>query len=290
MRFKWISFFVIILFIICGRVSYSYDGFGMVFDISGDVEVQSPGKSAVKLVKNKHLLYHVKEGDKISAAKNGKLLIVAFSDSKGFELGANTVAVIKNNEIKTITGTVAIKEGYHAPLDIPGAKSKEKAAYPIGAVIMRGANKPCVRLLSPVNTLILDLTPTLKWENDCKGVKKYSIRILKDAKEIAAFESSEQLFQMPRAIIKYGNSYDWIIKEDLRNSIVGSRFILPTEKEAVALNDMISRYQKDAASLPERLSLVFFLNDNYLYEMAAREIIKLKHDFPENEYIGGMIE
>ena len=290
MKLRWISLFVIILFVVSGHVSYSYDGFGMVFDLSGDVEIQSPGKSAVKLVKKRHLLYQVKDGDRISVAKNGKLLIVAFSDSKGFELGANTAAIIKNNEIKTLKGTVVIKEGYHAPLDTPKAKSKEKIAHPIGAVIMRGANNPCVRLLSPVNTLILDLTPTLMWENDCKGVKKYSIRILKDAKEIASFESSEQSFQVPGGIIKYGNSYDWMVKEDLRYSIVGSRFILPTEKEAAELKEIISRYRKDANSLPERLSLVFFLNDNYLYEMAVREIIKLKQNFPENEYIGGMIE
>jgi len=288
MKIRWFGILVILFCICWGSPSYGNNGFGMVFDLSGDVEIQSPDKPLFKLIKNKHLLYRVKEGDKISVAKNGSLLIVAFSDSKGFVLGPNTTAIVKNNEIKASKGMVTIKEGYHAPLDIPGAKSKNASYNPIGAVIMRGSNKPCVRLLSPVNTLILDLTPNFRWENECKSVRKYSIKILKDSKEIATFESNEKSFQVPVDIIKYGNSYDWLIKEDFRNSIAGSRFILPTENEANELKDMIGQYRKQANSMPERLSFIFFLNDNYLYEMAAQEIITLKNDFPENEYIGEM--
>lgn len=285
---KWIGFTVLMVILCWGRLSFGNQGFGMVFDLAGEVEMQSPGKQALKLVKNRHLLYSVKEGDKFTVGENGKLLIVSFSDSKGFELGPGATAIIRNNRIEASKGKMTTKEGYHAPLDVPGVKPKEAAARPIGAVIMRSTHKPCVRLLSPVNTIILDRAPVLKWENDCREIENFSVAILHQSKEIASYESGVPSLQMPKGVIEFGKTYDWLVKETVYHGIVGGRFALPSEEETRELNRLIGKYRKEGDSLPDRLSLIFLLSDNYLYEMAAQEVAKLQQDYPEAQYIEGI--
>ena len=108
---------------------------------------------------------------------------------------------------------------------------------------------------------------------------------MSNAKLIIFSETDHTFFKVPEGVLAYDEAYDWFVTEDLKKNAVGGRFFLPKENKAAEMRAHIKQYGQNKNNLGERLSLLFFLLDNYLNDSADEEIAKLAKEFPENEYI-----
>ncbi|MBI4823418.1 MAG: hypothetical protein HY805_04200 [Nitrospirae bacterium] len=267
---------LIVVFLLMPLVAHGNEKFGMVFDIQGTVEVKTSDGRLIKLRKDRHVLYPIKDGDRINVMAGGRVVIVSIKGKQGYEILSNSSVEITEGRIRTIKGTVNIKEGFHAP--------EEGAGGQIGAVVLRSSIKePCIRTVSPVNTSILDLTPELVWRLDCKGIKKVSVRILTGKDVIFSRDTEVNSMKVPEGILKYGETYRWLV-DGGPVGIFGGTFLIPEEQEVKNINEKIASL-KAGKDLSERLSYVFYLLGNGLNEHAKSEIELLEREFPENEYI-----
>ncbi|MBA4417216.1 MAG: hypothetical protein C0392_04805 [Syntrophus sp. (in: bacteria)] len=283
MNRRWIIALFAFLLFFSIKPLYGAHGFGVIFDISGNAEIQGTDKTLLHLQKTKHLLYPVKVGDIIKTKANSKVLIISRRDSKGYEILSDSTAVVQEDSVKASQGIVNIKQGYYKPHDSM-QQPKTGEGRP-GATVIRGRRTSCIFLLSPVDTAIIDPLLTLAWENHCKGVKKYTVRIMSGTKLIISSETENTFFKIPEGILTYNENYDWFVTEDLKKNAVGGRFFLPEKNKVAEIRGQIKQYRQDKNDLSGRLSFLFFLLDNYLNDSADEEIAKLEKEFPENEYI-----
>jgi hypothetical protein len=283
MKSRWIITLLAFVLFFSIKPLHGANSFGVIFDISGNAEIQGADKTVLHLQKTKHLLYPVKVGDIIKTKAKGKVLIISRKDSKGYEILPDSTAVVREDSVKASRGTVNIKQGYYTPAD--SLQQQKTGEGRPGATVMRGRRISCISLLSPVDTAIIDLSPILKWENHCKGVKKYTVRIMRDTKLIISSETENNFFKIPEGMLAYNETYDWFVTEDLKKHAVGGRFFLPKENKAAEIQAHIKQYGLNKNDLGGRLSLFFFFLDNYLNDNADEEIAKLAKEFPENEYI-----
>lgn len=267
---------LIIVLLLMPLIAYGSEKFGMVFDVRGSVEVKAVDGKTIRLRKDRHILYPIKEGDRINVMADGRVLIVSFKGKQGYEILPNSSVQISEGRIKTIKGTVNIKEGLHAP--------EEGANGPIGAIVLRGVIKePCIRTVSPVNTSILNLTPELIWRLDCKGIKKVSVRILVGREVIFSKDTEMNSMKVTEGVLKYGETYRWLV-DGGSAGIIGGTFSIPEEQEVGNINEKIA-FLKTGGDLSQRLSYVFYLLENRLNEHAKAEIELLEREFPDNDYI-----
>lgn len=268
--------FLIIILLLVPLAVYGGEKFGMVFDVEGNVELKQGHGASIKLKKDRHILHPLKDGDRINVIGSGKIIIVSLKEKQGYEVTSNSSAVIEGGRIKAIKGVVNIKEGFHAP--------KEGADGPIGAVVLRGIIKePCIKTLSPVNTAILSLMPELKWDITCKGLKKVSIKILAAREVIFNVETEGVSLKVPEGILRYGETYRWLVDAGTPYGIVGGTFSIPQEEEIKIIQEKLNSHK--SPDLSQRLSYIFYLIENRLNEYAKSEIEGLEREFPENNYI-----
>lgn len=267
---------LIIALLIIPVLCYGGEKFGMVFDVEGDVQLKSADGKSLKLKKELHILQPIREGDKVSVTGTGRLLIVSIKDKKGYEIGGDSSAIITDGRIKTIKGTVNVKDGYHA--------GKEGATGPIGAIVLRSVmRQPCIKTISPINTAVLELTPTLRWHNECKN-KNVSVKILAGREVIFNVETADGSIRVSEGILRAGETYRWLVDAGA-NGIVGGTFSVPEEEKINTINEKLTYYKESHSELPKRLSFVFYLLENSLNEYAKEELSRLEKEFPENPFI-----
>ncbi len=277
----------VLLFILCAAAVFAGAGevsaaarTGYIFDIKGTAELRSAEGKTIALKRSEHILYAVREGDRISVQK-GRVVVASLKEGKGFEIGDNSEGLAKPGRIVAVRGKVSELTGLHTPGSAtPGS---------MGGFVVRGV-RPCIRAISPVSTTILDPAPILSWENRCPGDRKVTVKIISGDTVVYSAESEGSSLKVPDKVLSFGNEYRWIVDSGKVNNVSGGVFSLPSEAEAEEFSRKIAAFRERKEDLSFRLSCVFFLVDNNLNDMARAEIKTLKADFPDNENLRKMEE
>lgn len=253
---------------------------GYIFDIQGSAQLTNAEGRKIVLKKGEHLLYAVKEGDRIKVEK-GRVVVASLKDSKGYEIGSNSEALAKPGGMVAVKGSVAELKGLHAP--------GKAGSGSIGGFVVRGA-KPCIKALSPVSTAIISTTPTLSWENKCPGDKEVMIKIISGDSVLFSKKTREDFLAVPGNVLGYNQEYRWIVDSGKVNNVSGGVFSIPSAEEARELSRQIARYEESKKDISFHLSYVFFLIDNNLNDLARVQVKALKSEYPDNEYLKKMEE
>ncbi len=276
-----------LLFIFCAAVVFAGAGkvsaavqAGYIFDIQGTAELKSAEGRTITLKRSEHILYAVKEGDRISVQK-GRVVIASLKESKGYEIGDNSEGLAKPGRMVAVRGKVSELTGLHAP--------SNGSSGSMGGFVVRGV-RPCIRAISPVSTTILDPAPVLSWENRCPGDRKVTVKIISGDTVVFSAESEASSLKVPGKILSYGKEYRWIVDSGKVNNVSGGVFSLPSRAQAEELAGRMTAFTERRDDLSFRLSYVFFLIDNNLNELARAEVKSLKADFPDNEHLRKMEE
>lgn len=274
-----------VLLIFCGAVIIFAAGHagaarqtGYIFDVQGTARLKSAEGKTVTLKRSEHLLYAVKDGDRIRVEK-GRVVVASLKESRGYEIGDNSEGIARLDKVVALRGKVSELQGLHAPgRTAPGS---------MGGFVVRSV-KPCIRAISPVSTTIMDLTPQLAWENKCPGDKKVTVKIISGDTVLFSAESADNSLKVPARVLAYGNEYRWIVDSGKVNNVSGGVFSLPSQAEADEIGRKIASFKERKEDLSFRLSYVFFLIDNNLNDLARAEVRALKADLPDNEYLKKM--
>jgi hypothetical protein len=252
--------------------------FGLIFEVSGNATlINSKGKTK-KLMRSKHILSPVRDGDTIALEGAGKIVVVSIENKTGYELTKDASIKIDGGKVRTIKGIVNVKEGYVVP--------KGGAKGPIGAIVLRSTvKKTCIKLLSPINTSVPSLSPTLRWENTCDGSKTVSVMVLENRRVIYEKVTDNTSEKIPSGILNEGVIYRWLIDSGPATGIVDGGTFTTLSKEVSADLRRLYKINKNNPSLPEKLSYIFILMENDLREIAEAELLKLQKEFPGNEFI-----
>ncbi len=253
---------------------------GYIFDIQGTAQLLNAEGKKIVLKRGEHLLYAVKEGDRIKVEK-GKVVVASLKDSKGYEIGSNSEALAKAGTIVAVKGSVSELKGLHAP--------GKAGSGSIGGFVVRGM-KPCIRALSPVNTAIIETTPKLAWENKCSGDKNVTVKIIAGDSVLFSVQTRESSLAVPPNILGYNKEYRWIVDSGKVNNISGGVFSIPSAEEVQGLQKQIAQFEERKKDMSFHLSYVFFLIDNNLNDLARTEVKVLKNEYPDNEYLKKMEE
>lgn len=278
---------VALLFIICGAAVVLWTGearaaaqAGYIFDIKGTAELTGADGKTISLNRSRHILYAVREGDRIKVEK-GRVVVASLKESKGYEIGDNSEGMAKLGRMVAVRGKVSEMAGLHAPGNTSGGS--------MGGFVVRSV-RPCIRATSPVSTTIIDPTPLLSWENKCPGDRKVTVKIISGDTVLFSAESEGSSLRVPGKVLAYGNEYRWIVDSGKANNVSGGVFSLPPEAETRDLQKRIAAFEERRDDLSFRLSYVFFLVDNNLNDLAKVQVRALKADFPDNEYLKKMEE
>jgi hypothetical protein len=266
-----VGLLILICLLVVPVLAFGAQKFGIIFDVKGDASIKSVTGKITQLKKSKHILRAVKVGDTVQVNGPGKVLIVSTKDKKGYEVLSDTTAKVEQTKLAKLSGTINVKEGY----SVPTGSSKG----PLGAIVLRNTIREIC-----INTAVLSVTPTLKWKNSCEGSKEVSVKVIKGRSIIYETTTDKSTAVIPAGILKEGQTYRWLVDGGPVNGIMGGTFFT-TEKEA---SDMIisKKVELDQNSnFPERLSYLFMLMEENLFELADVEITRLKNDFPNNKYI-----
>ena len=253
---------------------------GYIFDVQGSAQLTSAQGKKIALKKGEHLLYAVKEGDRIKVEK-GKVVVASLKDSKGYEIGNNSEALAKPGTMVALKGSVSELKGLHAP--------GKAGSGSIGGFVVRGA-KPCIKALSPVSTAIISTAPTLSWENKCPGDKEVMIKIISGDSVLFSRQTREDSLAVPGNVLGYNKEYRWIVDSGKVNNVSGGVFSIPSAEEVSELTRQIARFEESKRDISFHLSYVFFLIDNNLNDLARVEVRALKSAYPDNEYLKKMEE
>lgn len=253
---------------------------GYIFDVQGSAQLTSAQGKKIVLKKGEHLLYAVKEGDRIKVEK-GKVVVASLKDSKGYEIGNNSEALAKPGTMVALKGSVSELKGLHAP--------GKAGSGSIGGFVVRGA-KPCIKALSPVSTAIISTVPTLSWENKCSGDKEVMIKIISGDSVLFSRQTRENSLAVPGNVLGYNKEYRWIVDSGKINNVSGGVFSIPSAEEVSELTRQIARFEESKSDISFHLSYVFFLIDNNLNDLARVQIKALKSEYPDNECLKKMEE
>jgi len=273
---------IALLFILCATVVVFGAGevraagqAGYIFDIKGTAELKNSKGKTITLKRSEHILYAVREGDRIKVEK-GRVVVASLKESKGYEIGDNSEGMAMLGRMVAVRGKVSELRGLHTP--------SQTSSGSMGGFVVRSV-RPCIRATSPVSTTIIDPTPVLSWENKCPGDRKVTVKIISGDTVLFSAESEGSSLKVPEKVLAFGNEYRWIVDSGQVNNVSGGVFSLPSEAEAQEFSRKIATFRERKEDLSFRLSCVFFLIDNNLNDLARAEIKTLKADFPENEHI-----
>lgn len=274
-----------VLFVFCGAVIMLAAGqaraaqqAGYIFDIQGTAQLKSADGKTIVLKRNEHLLYAIKDGDRIKVEK-GRVVVASLKESKGYEVSDNSEGIARLGKIVAVKGKIAELKGLHTPgKTSPGS---------MGGFVVRSV-RPCIKALSPVSTAIIDPAPKLAWENKCPGDKKVTLKIISGDTVLFSAESEGSSLKIPEKVLAYDHEYRWIVDSGKVNNVSGGVFSLPSQAEAEDIGKKIAAFEERKQDLSFRLSYVFFLVDNNLNDLAREQVRALKTDFPDNEYLKKM--
>ena len=274
----FLSSLFVLIFLSVGQVLAAGE-FGVIFDVEGDVQQTSTGKT-VSLTKNQHLLGPVNEGDRISVAA-GRLVIVSIKENKAYEMRSGFQGLIKDNMLVSVKGKAVVRTG----LDLPN----RGLGGPIGGFVVR-APPSCIRAVSPANTWIIDLTPELRWQNNCSKGKRMTVKVIAGDSIIYGAEVTGDSLRLGQGVLKYGEDYRWVVDAGGAYNIGEAYFSVHEQTDAERISAVVAHSMEGGRDIASRLSYAFFLLSENVMDEARKEIGKLHSDFPRNEQIRKLME
>ncbi len=259
--------------------------FGKIYDIEGTVRFIPVGGKEEKITRDKDLLRGVAEGDIIEVRGAGRVVIASFADRRSYIIESDSIATMKQNEVKAIKGKVNIRQRsvYMGVGEALGS--------PMLGIVLRGV-QPCVRTVAPVNTVILTLTPELKWQNSCSGSPKVEVEVLRDIDDERVYSTVTEggSIELPKGTLSYGMVYRWVVKGRGDYNVSLATIRIPLEEEARKIALGIADYKMKTHELPDRFSLVYYLMEKGLNQQAQTEIESLAKEFPENAHLEELLK
>ena len=256
--------------------AFAADNVWKIFEVKGRASVISD--SAARALSNeKSLLETIRKGSRVITEAGGNVVIVSLKDRQAFEVGDSSEAIVEDEQVRAIKGTVTIKKGFSLPKANVGST---------GRIVMRGAGntRSCLKAISPINTVILELTPELRWENNCDGLKQVTITILGDDRVVHTTESSETLFRIPAGVLQPGSRYMWMIDGGSNFDMASGLFNIPAETERKEALERISAYRKEnSEDVSAMIAYIYFLDGKGLNELSRLESDKMRKRFPGSE-------
>lgn len=247
-----------------------------IFEIKGKASIQTDsGKH--ELTNAKNLLETVRKGSRIKVEGAGKVVVVSLKNRQAFEIGDNSEGVVEEDQVKALKGTVSIKKGFALPKANDGR---------MGGIVMRGAGntRSCLKAISPSNTAIVDLSPELRWENNCDGLNQVTITVLADERVVHTAESGTTSFKVPAGVLKPGSRYMWMIDGGADFDMASGVFTVLPDADRKEVADKLAEYAKTGGDdVAEMLAYIYFIDGKGLHEMTRLESAKIRKRFPGSE-------
>jgi hypothetical protein len=247
-----------------------------VFEVKGRASLITETGTRV-LNNDKSLLETIRTGNRVKVEGSGKVVIVSLKMRQAYEVGDNSEALVEEDQVRAIKGTVAVKKGFSLP------KANEGR---MGGIVMRGAGntRSCLKALSPMNTAIIDLSPELRWENNCDGLKQVTITVLADERIVQTAESGATSYKIPAGVLQPGNRYMWLVDGGANFDMASGVFTVLAEPDRSEAAGRIAEFNKvsgdDVAAM---IAYIYYLDGNGLNEYTRLESDKLRKRFPDSE-------
>jgi hypothetical protein len=252
------------------------DNIWKIFGVKGKASLITD--SGTRALNNeKSLLETVRKGSRIKTEAGGKVVVVSLKSRQAYEIGDNSEAAIEDEQVRAIKGTVVIKKGFSLPKSSDGR---------MGGIVMRGAGntRSCLKALSPVNTAILDLTPELRWENNCDGLRQVTITLLADERVVHTAESSETSFRVPAGVMQPGTRYMWMIDGGANFDMASGVYTtLPDSDRKEALERIAQFNSENGDDASAMIAYIYFLDEKGLNELSRLESDKMRKRYPGAE-------
>ena len=256
--------------------AFAADNVWKVFEVKGKASAITDSGSR-PLSNEKSLLATIRKGSRIKTEAGGKVVIVSLKNRQAYEIGDNSEAIIEEEQVRSIKGTVSIKKGFSLPKSSDGR---------MGGIVMRGAGntRSCLKAVSPVNTAVVDLTPGLSWENNCDGLRQVTITILADDRVVHTAESSETFFSIPAGVLQPGGRYMWMIDGGANFDMASGVFTLLAEADRKEALERIAEYAREKSDdASAMIAYIYFLDGKGLNELTRIESNKMRQRFPGAE-------
>lgn len=263
----------IAIILLSASSSFAADIAWKIFDIKGKATVQTDGVTR-SISNDKNLLEPVRKGSRIKVEGSGKVVIVSLKTRQAFEIGDNSEGVVEDEQVRALKGTVSVKKGLSLPKGNDGK---------IGGIVMRGAGnqRSCLKALTPTNTAIMDLSPELRWENNCDGLKLVTITVLADEKAVHSSETEDTTFRIPEGVVQAGNRYMWLIDGGANFDMASGIFSVLSENDRKEVQErktaFITEGSDDVASM---LAYIYFLDSKGLNDLSRQDSARIKQRFP----------
>jgi hypothetical protein len=265
-----------LLLVLLSSVSaHAVDNVWKIFEVKGIASIISDSGTRA-LSNEKSLLETVRKGSRVKTEAGGKVVVVSLKNRQAYEIGDNSDAMVEEEQVRAIKGTVAIKKGFSLPKSSDGR---------MGGIVMRGAGntRSCLKALSPINTAVLDLIPVLSWENNCDGLNQVTLTLLADERTVFTSESSEAFFKIPADVLKPGNRYMWMVDGGANFDMASGVFSVLAEAERSEVLGKISEFNKDNGDVAAMIAYIYYLDGKGLNELTRFESAKLRKRFPDSE-------
>jgi hypothetical protein len=256
--------------------AYAADNSWKVFEVKGRASLITETGTRV-LSNDKSLLETVRKGNRIKVEGSGRVVIVSLKTRQAYEVGDNSEALVEEEQVRAIKGTVAVKKGFSLP------KANEGR---MGGIVMRGAGntRSCLKAISPMNTAIIDLSPELRWENNCDGLKQVTITVLADERIVQTAESGDSSYKIPAGVLQPGNRYMWLVDGGANFDMASGVFTVLAEADRGETAARIAEFSTvsgdDVAAM---IAYIYYLDGKGLNELTRLESDKLRKRFPDSE-------
>lgn len=256
--------------------AFSADTTWKVFEIKGKVGLLLDGSSRV-LSNEKNLLETIRKGSRVKVDGAGKVVIVSLKSRQAYEIGDNSEGVVEEDQVRALKGSVSVRKGFTLPKANDGR---------MGGIVMRGAGntRSCLKALSPINTAVVDLSPELRWENNCDGLNQVTLTVLADERVVHTAESGESVYKIPAGVLKPGSRYMWMIDGGANFDMASGVFSLLPEVDRKEVLEKTAEYSRTGGEdLAEMLAYIYFIDGKGLNELTRLESEKIKLRYPGAE-------
>lgn len=146
------------------------------------------------------------------------------------------------------------------------------------------SGKDCLAQVSPVDTAITTLTPTLQWVNMC-GISTYRLKLSINSQVIYETEIHRNSpstayineVQVPSGILKYGNTYNWVIDAGAIGIKAGTFRILK-HSALEEFHKELGKLEHSADSIATREAIIHLMFLYDLRDLALAEADRLQED------------
>jgi hypothetical protein len=208
MRSRWIKWMLLIaagLMPLCS--ARAAPAVAMVTDLQGQATVDGGGGQQKRLA----ILSELEPGGLVHVLKGALLVLVYLESGDEFTLRGATDAYIRQNGPMLLRGAPIERRRLSLGDGTEAARIKPVGFVQAG-LVMRGLNKPRVKLLVPVDTRVLEKSPLFAWEPVSEARYRFTLRD-NSGHVLVDTPVSGSSFKLPDSVsLQDGGGYLWTIE------------------------------------------------------------------------------